>query len=272
MPNTIANINTLNTWFKKHPRVLVALSGGVDSCLMAYMARRELGKQNAVAVISNSASLKNKDLSDARQFADRYDIELIEIDANEINDKNYRANPVNRCYFCKTNLYQTMQELAQNAYPDYVIINGNNHDDLGDYRPGMQAADEFKVYSPLLECKINKDSIRHMSKHFNLSVWDKPASPCLSSRFPYGEAISAAKLLMVEKAEDYLNTNGFDEVRVRYINGMASLEVPKNEINTLQSMFTAEFKKQITDMGFTDAGIDEEGLVSGKLNRNIQTK
>lgn len=272
MKNTIANIDILNTWFKKHPKVLIALSGGVDSCLTAFMARKQLGKENAIAVISNSASLKNKDLLDAREFASRYDIQLLEIDANEINDSNYSANPVNRCYFCKTNLYQSIQELARDAYPDFIIINGNNFDDLGDYRPGMQAADEFKIYSPLLECKINKDSIRQISKHFDLNVWDKPASPCLSSRFPYGEEITTSKLLMVEKAEDYLNTKGFGEVRVRYKNGAASIEVPNKEITALKSIFSTEFENKFSDFGFKSAEIDEEGLVSGKLNRTISTK
>ncbi|GAF03844.1 ATP-dependent sacrificial sulfur transferase LarE [Saccharicrinis fermentans] len=263
------NINKLNSWFSKHTQVLIALSGGIDSCLVAYMARQALGKTNAIAVISNSASLKEKDLVDARDFALNYDIQLIEIDANEINDINYSSNPINRCYYCKSNLYKSIRELANTSYPNYEITNGNNYDDMGDYRPGMQAADEFQVFSPLLECGINKESIRQISQHFNLKIWNKPASPCLSSRFPYGEAITSERLNMIENAENLLNTNGFNEVRVRYRKGNASIEVPHNEIPRLKSIFSKQVQDKIAEFGFKTVHIDEEGLISGKLNRDI---
>ncbi|WP_430932202.1 ATP-dependent sacrificial sulfur transferase LarE [Saccharicrinis sp. 156] len=259
----------MNTWFQHHPKLLIALSGGVDSCLVSFLARQQLGKENAVAVISNSASLKEKDLSDARYFAKSYDIQLIEIDANEINDINYSSNPVNRCYYCKTNLYKSIQELANNSFPGYEIANGNNYDDTGDYRPGMQAADDFHVFSPLLECNINKENIRMMSKYFNLEIWDKPASPCLSSRFPYGEKITTERLSMIENAENLLNANGFNDVRVRYKKGNASIEVPNEQIPTLKSIFSKKFQHKISEFGFNTVSIDEEGLVSGKLNRDI---
>ncbi len=269
MENITSQINHLKNWFKQHTKVLIAFSGGVDSCLVTYMARKVLGKENAVAVISNSASLKAKDLKDAQNFAVKYDIQLIEIDANEINDFNYSSNPVNRCYYCKSHLYNSIQKLITITYNDFKIVNGNNFDDLGDYRPGMQAADEYKVFSPLLECKINKVSVREISKYYNLELWDKPASPCLSSRFPYGEEITRDKLLKVEKAENLLNTQGFKDVRVRYKNGNASIEVPHLEIHKLKLVLTKQIKQKITGYGFDNLKIDEEGLVSGKLNREI---
>ncbi len=271
MKNTEPLISLFKKWFDSHPKVLVALSGGVDSCLVAYMARQQLGKDNAISVISNSASLKKKDLSDAQHFCQQYDIKLIEIDANEISDFNYSSNPVNRCYYCKSRLYTSIIELIEREYPRFEIINGNNFSDLGDYRPGIEAANENKVLSPLADCKLDKETIRAISKQYNLSVWDKPASPCLSSRFPYGESITEHKLKMVEMAENMLNDKGFEDVRVRYKAGNASIEVPANEILKLRQMST-EVNTKLSAYGFKQINIDNEGLVSGKLNREIKKK
>ncbi len=269
MDNILESIENIKNWYTNHPKVIVALSGGVDSCLVAYMARQELGKENAISVISNSASLKGKDLIDARSFAEKYDIQLIEIDANEINDPNYTANPVNRCYYCKSNLYKSIQYLVESSYPTFEILNGNNYSDFGDYRPGIEAANENNALSPLAECHIEKETIRSISKHYNLYIWDKPASPCLSSRFPYGESITIEKLKMVEMAEDLLNSKGFNNVRVRYQKGDASIEVPQNEIHKLVTI-KGEINTQILEYGFKNLKIDEEGFISGKLNRDIK--
>ena len=269
MENIKAYISRLKKWFENHPKLLIALSGGVDSCLVTFMARKYLGKSNAIAIISNSASLKEKDLLDARNFAQHYDINLVEVDAKEINDYNYSSNPTNRCYYCKTNLYQSLESLKKSTYPEYQVVNGNNFDDTGDYRPGMQAANEFKVLSPLLECEITKETIRKVSKYFDLNVWNKPASPCLSSRFPYGEKITIEKLQMVEDAENLLNEKGFYNVRVRYRGGGASIEVPQKEIPSLKLLLDKNIQGQFENFGFNQVKIDEEGFVSGKLNREI---
>ncbi len=256
----------LRLWFEEHPKVLVALSGGVDSCLVAFMARKHLGKEHAVSVVGVSPSLKTKDHQITLDFCKEHDIKLVEIDPNEINDPNYSANPVNRCFFCKSNLYEEMHELRKKNYPDYILVNGNNTSDWGDYRPGLKAADKFTALSPLADCGFEKDDIRELAKQYNLSVWDKPASPCLSSRFPYGENITTDKLKMVEKAEDLLNDFGFSDVRVRYYNTKARIEVPENEINLLDKHY-AVIASKIVGFGFTACEIDKEGLVSGKLNR-----
>lgn len=268
MRNTILAIEQVKNWFQNHPQVFIALSGGVDSCLVSFLARKYLGKENAISVISNSASLKQKDLVDAQIFAEKYDITLIEINANEINDPNYSSNPNNRCYYCKSNLYKSIRQLTTASYTNFEILNGNNFSDLGDYRPGLQAAYENKALSPLAECKIDKNTIREMSKYFELSIWNKPASPCLSSRFPYGEKITMDKLKQVEKAEDFLNTNGFNEVRVRYQQGNAKIEVPAYKIPLLKDNELL-LKNKLKQYGFKNVSIDEEGFISGKLNRNI---
>lgn len=258
----------LEQWFEMHPKILVALSGGVDSCLVAYMGRKVLGKVNALAVVGVSPSLKTKDYSLTVDFCRQYDIELIEVNPDEINDPNYASNPINRCYFCKSNLYETMHELRKNNFPGFIIVNGNNVSDLGDYRPGLKAAEEQKAYSPLAECGFEKADIRELAHKYNLSVWDKPASPCLSSRFPYGENITLDKLKMVEKAEDLLNDFGFTDVRVRYKNTKAQIEVPQKEIKLLEKYYS-KIAPKLLEFGFTDCEIDHEGLVSGKLNRTI---
>jgi uncharacterized protein len=258
----------LEQWFFAHPKVLVALSGGVDSCLVAFIGRKILGKQNAVSVIGVSPSLKSKDYLLSVDFCKQYNIELIEVNPDEINDPNYASNPINRCYFCKSNLYETMYNLRNNRFKDYILVNGNNVSDFGDYRPGLKAAEEKKAFSPLAECGFEKKDIRELAQKYNLSVWDKPASPCLSSRFPYGEHITVEKLKMVEKAEDLLNSFGFTDVRVRYKNTKARIEVPTDELTLLESHYQ-KIKPSILEFGFTDCEIDTEGLISGKLNREI---
>ena len=256
----------LKEWFSKHPKVVVALSGGVDSCLVAFVARKFLGKENLIAVISDSASLKERDLKDAEKFCSDYDINLEIVDAREIDDPNYASNPIDRCFFCKSALYTELQSLIENKYPEYVMLNGNNFSDLGDYRPGLKAASEFHALSPLAECEFNKDDIRELSQHFSLFVWDKPASPCLSSRFPYGESITVEKLKMVEDAEEVLYDYGFHMARVRHLGETARIEVPSDQLNTLENVFE-EIRTKILAIGFSFCEIDKEGFISGKLNR-----
>jgi pyridinium-3,5-biscarboxylic acid mononucleotide sulfurtransferase len=258
----------LHRWFLNHKKVLVALSGGVDSCLVAYMARKYLGKENAISVIGVSPSLKAKDLRLSADFCNQFDIKLVEINPDEINDPNYNSNPINRCYFCKSNLYESMYSLQKSNYHEFEILNGNNRSDFGDYRPGLKAAEEYVALSPLAECGLDKQDIRLLAKEYNLPVWDKPASPCLSSRFPYGEKITADRLKMVEKAEDLLNEYGFSDVRVRYFSEIARIEVPAKEVKALSGQMD-QLKAKFIELGFRDCEIDEEGLVSGKLNRRL---
>jgi uncharacterized protein len=253
-------------WFKKHnQKVIVAFSGGVDSCLASFLARKFLGKENTLAVISASPSLKRTDLDIAKRFCLENDINLEIIKTNEMEDPNYYTNPVNRCYFCKTNLYNELNIIAK-RFPGTAIINGQNFEDFGDYRPGIKAANEYKILTPLADCKFGKNDIREIAEFFNLSTWDKPASPCLSSRIPYGEEVTIQKLRQIELAENLLNEIGFDEVRVRHYYNVAKIEVPHDRLNDL-FIIENEIKEKIIQLGFLDCKIDNEGFVSGKLNR-----
>lgn len=269
MNKTEERVAQLEKWYEKIDRAVIALSGGIDSSLVAFTARRVLGRDKLIAVISASVSVKQKELKDARNFTDRYDIPLREIDTREIDDPNYARNPVNRCYFCKTALYSALDRFIAEQFRGYTVLNGNNYSDFGDYRPGLEAAEQHAVLSPLAECQFTKEDIREVARFYGLPNWNKPASPCLSSRFPYGESITIEKLRMVENAEDVLNSFGFDDVRVRYMKNVAKIEVPAEELDRLHKHFDA-ISPRVKAFGFDDCFIDQEGLVSGKLNRDIR--
>ncbi len=265
------SLNKLKSWYDKRSKTMVALSGGVDSCLVAYLSRHFLGKENSLAVIGDSPSLKRRDFDIAKHFCTQHDIAYTIIHPNELSNPSYAANPANRCYYCKSALYDAMLELKSNHYQDFTLLNGNNYDDRGDYRPGMEAAKENDSYSPLLECEITKQEVRALAKHFNLEVWDKPASPCLSSRFPYGESINKEKLSLIENAESFLYELGYTNCRVRYFNGTAKIEVPSHEIKKVKS-HESIIDKKLIQLGFKSIEIDSEGFVSGKLNRVLDLK
>lgn len=259
-------LTNIEEWFNQHPQqIVVAFSGGVDSCLVLFLARKFLGKERVTAIISASASLKKRDLKVAIDFCKINDIILEIIETKEIDDTNYFTNPVNRCYFCKTSLYNDLKEIAD-KHPGTAILNGQNKDDFSDYRPGIKAANEFNVFTPLADCGFTKNDIRQMANHFNLSTWDKPASPCLSSRIPYGQEVTIEKLRQIENAEDFLNDLGFNEVRVRHFDNVAKIEVPQEKLNDLIRI-EKEIKNKIVQLGFLNYEIDYEGLISGKLNR-----
>ncbi len=255
-------------WFKGHAGVLIALSGGVDSCLVAYLARHFLNKNNVVAIIGDSSALKRRDYREAVDFCKQHDLKYQTVSPSEINDPRYNQNPEDRCFWCKNSLYTTMGELRSDKYPNFCMANGSNKSDWGDYRPGLKAADQHQVLSPLADCGFEKEDIRQMARYFGLKEWNKPASPCLSSRFPYGESITRHKLKLVEQAENLVNQYGFKDVRARYRSGDVSIEVPADEIpRLLENM--PEIEKKLKLIGFKKASADEEGLVSGKLNRDI---
>lgn len=255
----------LENWFGQRKGSLVAFSGGIDSTLVLFLARKFQGRDNAIGVISNSESLKNKDLRLAQSFCEEFDIQLRIIKTNELADVRYNQNPIDRCFFCKDHLFHDLQEL-KNEYPGFEILSGTNNDDLGDYRPGIDAAKKNMVESPLVECKITKEEIREIARHFNLPNWNKPASPCLSSRIPYNQEVTLEKLKQIEAAEDILNSHGFEDVRVRHYGTFGRIEVQQSDLEKLISV-KAEVISEMKALGFARMEIDEEGLVSGKMNR-----
>lgn len=258
-------LDELKIWYEECPGALVAFSGGVDSSLVAFLGRHFLGADRVKAVISASPSLKLSDLEAAKSFARGMDLPLTVIRTAEMENPNYFENPANRCYFCKHTLYDELVELARD-YPDWWILNGTNAEDAGDYRPGLKAAEEFKVRSPLLDCGIDKAGVRALAEHFDLVCWDKPASPCLSSRVPYGERITVEKLRQIEDAEALVTEAGFRINRVRHFGAKARVEIESASFLDLAEV-QDKLSASIQALGFQEVEFDAEGFVSGKLNR-----
>jgi uncharacterized protein len=262
-------LRKLENWFKEQTGSIVAFSGGIDSSLLLFLARRWQGREAAIGVISDSESLKRKDFQLAQSFSSQFDIILEVIETRELEDERYNENPVDRCYFCKDHLYTDLQKISE-KYPGFPVLNGTNADDYGDYRPGMKAAVKYQVLSPLADCGIIKEEIREMAYHFKLPNWNKPASPCLSSRIPYTHSITRKKLVEIEQAEDLLNSFGFEDVRVRHYGDHGKIEVRKEDLSRLKEL-KETVEVRIREIGFPRVLIDEEGLVSGKMNRAIKS-
>lgn len=252
----------------KMGRVLVAYSGGVDSSLVAKLAWDQLG-EGALAVTAASPALLPEDLEEAIWQAQSIGIRHQIVETQELQDPRYAANPANRCYFCKSHLHDLLCRLAQAQGYDYVV-DGLNADDLADYRPGVQAARERGVRSPLAEVGMSKLEVRQLSRHLGLPWWDKPAQPCLSSRFPYGEAITAEKLRRVGAAERYLRSLGWHQVRVRSEKDTARIELPPHQIREfVQKTDLEALVRALQSFGYLYVSLDLEGYRSGKLNRAL---
>ncbi|MGJ5673803.1 MAG: ATP-dependent sacrificial sulfur transferase LarE [Nostochopsis sp.] len=261
----------LKAIFAQMPQALIAYSGGVDSTLVAKVAYDVLGDR-ALAVTAVSPSLLPEELEDAKIQAATIGIPHQIIATHEMENPHYTSNPVNRCYFCKSELHDTLKPLAvEMGYP--YVIDGVNADDLHDYRPGIQAAKERGARSPLAEVGITKAEVRQLSQQLGLSWWDKPAQPCLSSRFPYGEEITVAKLQRVGRAEIYLRKLGWKNLRVRSEGDTARIELLPEQIKDFvlnTDLKTVVFTFQ--EFGFIYVTLDLEGYSSGKLNRVLNSQ
>ena len=250
--------------------VLVAFSAGVDSTFLAKVAYDVLGA-GALAVTGRSVTLAASELEESGVLAAQIGIRHIIIDTDEIADESFGNNPPNRCYFCKNELYSVLSRVASQEEMA-AIVDGSNADDVGDHRPGMQAARELGVRSPLMEVGMTKEDIRTLSQSFGLPTWDKPAQACLSSRFPYGDRITPEKIAQVEKAESGLRELGFRQLRVRHHGDVARIEVPKADIARLVDEETSrQVIACMKEAGFTYVTIDLEGFRSGSMNEVLKT-
>jgi pyridinium-3,5-biscarboxylic acid mononucleotide sulfurtransferase len=247
--------------------VIVAYSGGVDSAYLAFVAGRTLGDR-AWAVTADSASYPERHRAMAIEIAERFGLRHEIIRTHEIDRPEYRANPVNRCYYCKHELYTELSRIAAERHA--AVVDGNNADDRGDYRPGRQAAREFGVRSPLDEVDLSKSEIRELSKRAGLPSWDEPASACLSSRIPYHTEVTPEKLRMIERAESALRDLGFRVFRVRHHDELARIEIDRGEMSrAFEPEINAMIVRELKAIGYRHVTLDLQGYRMGSLNEGV---
>ncbi|HEV8379950.1 MAG TPA: ATP-dependent sacrificial sulfur transferase LarE [Gemmatimonadales bacterium] len=257
-------MESLRALIRELPSVLLGYSGGVDSAFLAVVLRQELGKDRMLAVSGRSASYPDAQWQVARQVAVQFDIPLLEIETHELDDANYLANPSNRCFYCKTELWNRLVPLARER-GFAVVCDGTNADDLHEHRPGKAAGQQAGVRSPLAEVGLTKAEIRAASRELGLPTWDAPAAPCLSSRVQYGLAITPSRLKQVERGEAFLRELGVaGDLRVRHLGDVARIEVEPSWIPWIETR-RAAITAHLTTLGFAQVEIDPRGYRRGSL-------
>lgn len=253
--------------FSDMDQVIVAFSGGVDSSLVAFVANQELSSDRALAVTSASSSLKRSDLRLTEELAAKWGLNHEVIITDELDKAEYRANPINRCFHCKTSLYTSLSEIASTRNID-TVLNGTNVDDLGDHRPGLIAAKNFKVRSPLCEAGFTKSDIRELAEFLGMENAHKPQAACLSSRVPYGSQIDKEILARIESAENVLAEHGFINYRVRHHDDVARLEIAIDEFPRAFEL-ADKLSREVKECGYRFVSLDLAGFRSGSLNESI---
>ncbi len=251
--------------------VLVAYSGGVDSSYLALIATQEL-REKALCITGLSPSVSRKQHEQAAQIATDFKFNFQIIETNELENPLYQANPTNRCYHCKTELYGKLLSIAKENKIEFVL-DGANTDDVGDYRPGREAAREKNVRSPLIEVGLSKNEIRELSRKYGLPTWSQPSSPCLSSRIAYGVPVTIERLSKVERGEEIIRGLGFKEFRVRVHGELVRLEIAPTEMeDALNLELTEKLAEQFRDLGFKYVTLDLHGYRSGAMNEVLESK
>ena len=256
-------LNRLSSFLKRLDSLVIAYSGGVDSTFLLYMAKENV-KGKVIAVTSVSKIHKRREIRDAEIMAKEIGVEHIRIDTGELSMKEFLKNERERCYFCKKNLFKRISEIAK-EHGIFYVAHGANLDDMNDFRPGNRAAEEMNILSPLVYAGLRKDEIREISKEISIKIWNKPASPCLATRIPYGKRITEKAIEMIDKAEEFLENIGFKEVRVRYYDQLAKIEVPEKMLTEVIER-RKEISKKLKEIGFSFISLDIDGFFSGKLN------
>jgi len=263
-------IKKLKQILEKLGKVVIAFSGGVDSSFLLKVAKDALPDGNVLAVTAVSETYTGSELKQAKRFAEKLGIKRKIIFTNELKNKNFIKNPIDRCYYCKRELFGKLAGIAKKKGFDYVV-DASNTDDARDYRPGSKAKKEFKIRSPLAEAGFSKDDIRKYSRKLKLETADMPSMACLASRFPYGEKINKKALKRIESAEDFIKKQGVSQVRVRCHNNIARIEVEKENIKIfVNEKICDRITKRLRQLGFKYITLDLEGYRMGSLNEVLE--
>jgi uncharacterized protein len=269
--NAIAKEEQLREIFRELESVIVAYSGGVDSSYVAYVANAELGPR-AVCITGESASLPAFQRAEIDRVVERFGFQHEVIQTDELDNPSYRANNSDRCFFCKDELYTKLETVARGRGIQ-TIVDGSTVDDLGDYRPGRRAAAQHAVRSPLIEVGLSKSEVRELSRRATLPTWDKPASPCLSSRIAYGTTVTIERLSKVDRGEEILREFGFREFRVRHHDQLVRLEIATSEMDqSLRKEVFQELATRFRELGFKYVTLDLEGFRSGSMNEVLNNR
>ncbi len=264
-----AKYDSLKRRIKELGRPLVAFSGGVDSSFLLRAACDAVGADSVLAVTAKSPSFPATELEDAVKIARLIKVEHLLVDSAEMQDKQYTDNPPDRCFYCKSELFDRLSIIAGERGFD-TVLDGANFDDSADYRPGSRAAFKFGVSSPLKECGFTKNEIRELSKELSLPTWDKPAFACLASRLPYGSQVTEEKLFQIENAETFIKSLGFRQVRVRHHGDIARIEIPPEDISRLiEKEISLKINKRLTEFGFKYVAVDIAGYRQGSMNGTL---
>ena len=259
------SLENLVNWFDGKNKVMIALSGGVDSALVAYAAFQKLG-DSAIAVTADYKTLSAEELDTAKQICSEIGIQQLLLDYSELENDDFTKNDSDRCFHCRMELGDHLIKLAK-EHDVEVIVDGTNLDDLGDYRPGIEALKQNGIRSPLVETRFSKSKIREIAKQVGLSVYDKPSNSCLASRIPWGQRVTAEKLTRIEFGETIVKQlANVKQVRVRDINGSAKIEVEKQMISKLDQNVLKQITEKLMMIGFTSVEVDQEGYKPGKIN------
>jgi uncharacterized protein len=265
-------LENISSRLKKLGRVVVGFSGGIDSTLIVKLAVNAIGSENVWAVTADSESLLPEELEYCRMLSKIIGLSrsnFIEIKTNELLDPKYRANPIDRCFYCKHELFSQLQNIARHVGAG-AVLDGSNADDKRDWRPGRRAAAELGVVSPLAEAGVTKAEIRELARNLGLPNWDKPALACLSSRIPYGSEVTVEKLSQIAEAERFLHSLGFTQLRVRHHDRIARIELLKDEMPRLNEPGLSDtIADRLRALGFKYVAVDLQGYRSGSMNEDI---
>ncbi|MBA7505027.1 Pyridinium-3,5-bisthiocarboxylic acid mononucleotide synthase [subsurface metagenome] len=249
---------------------LVAFSGGVDSSFLLKVASEVLGKDKVLAVSAKSETYPGEELESSKEIAKEFGVKHLVIQSEELNIPQFKMNPTDRCYYCKTELFQKLKDVAKERGLNFVV-DGTNYDDISDHRPGMKALGELGIRSPLKEAMMTKEDIRYFSRKMSLRTWNKPSFACLASRFPYGKEITKEKLSIVDKAERFLRGLNFKQVRVRHHGEIARIELERDDIGIFISKgLMDKVVKKFKELGFLYVTLDLEGYRMGSMNEPLK--